>query len=50
MLVRHPEHGLGRVVALSGSGADRKATVDFLSPASRLKFVIARSPLRPVTA
>jgi len=46
MLVRHPEHGLGRVVALSGSGAGRKATVHFA--AGPMKFTIARSPLRPV--
>ena len=48
MLVRHPAHGLGRIVALSGSGSERKATVDFASAAGRLRFVIARSPLRPV--
>jgi len=48
MLVRHPQHGLGRVVALSGSGPARKATVAFASAAGRLKFVIAQSPLRPV--
>ena len=28
-LVRHPQYGLGQIVALSGSGASRKATVDF---------------------
>ncbi len=48
MVVRHPEKGLGTVVALSGSGPQRKATVDFGSPAQRMKFVIAQSPLRPV--
>jgi hypothetical protein len=48
MLVRHPSHGLGRIVALSGSGAGRKATVDFASGSGRLKFVLASSPLRPV--
>lgn len=48
MLVRHPQHGLGRVVALSGSGFSRKATVDFPASAGRLKFVLAQSPLRPV--
>lgn len=48
MLVRHPEHGLGRIVALSGAGAGRKATVDFASAAGRKKFVLAASPLRPV--
>jgi DNA helicase-2/ATP-dependent DNA helicase PcrA len=48
MVVRHPEYGLGRIVALSGSGADRKATVDFASKAGRQKFVLSASPLRPV--
>ena len=48
MLVRHPQYGLGRVVALSGSGSGRKATVHFASRAGQKKFVIAKSPLRPV--
>lgn len=48
MVVRHPNYGLGRIVALSGSGRGRKATVDFLSPTGRKKFVLASSPLRPV--
>ena len=48
MLVRHPEHGLGRIIALSGSGPNRKATVQFASAAGRKKFLITRSPLRPV--
>ncbi len=48
MLVRHPEHGLGRVIALSGRGADRKATVEFTSAPSQRRFLIAKSRLRPV--
>jgi DNA helicase-2/ATP-dependent DNA helicase PcrA len=48
MLVRHPEYGLGHVVALSGSGAARKATVDFPPPAGRKKLVLSKSRLRPV--
>jgi len=48
MLVRHPEYGLGRIVALSGSGERRKATVDFQSRVGRKGFVLAMSPLRPV--
>jgi ATP-dependent DNA helicase UvrD/PcrA len=47
MLVRHPAHGLGRIVALSGSGGQRKASVDFAT-AGRKKFLLADSPLRPV--
>lgn len=48
MLVRHAELGLGRVVALSGSGPERTATVDFLAPRLRRKFRLQNGPLRPV--
>jgi len=49
MLVRHPRYGLGRIVALSGSGDERKATVDFSSSAvGRKKFVLKSSKLRPL--
>jgi DNA helicase-2/ATP-dependent DNA helicase PcrA len=48
MLVRHPEKGLGTVVALQGQGPKREAIVEFRSPAQRVQFVIAQSPLRPV--
>ena len=46
MIVRHPAHGLGRIIALSGSGLQRKATVVFHG--GTMKFVLAQSPLRPV--
>jgi DNA helicase-2/ATP-dependent DNA helicase PcrA len=46
--VRHPQYGLGCIVALSGSGAGRQAVVDFSPPAGRMKFLLAASPLRPV--
>ncbi|HVC96674.1 MAG TPA: UvrD-helicase domain-containing protein [Pirellulales bacterium] len=45
MLVRHPEYGLGKVVALSGSGPRRTATVNFVSGAGQRKFVIEQSRL-----
>jgi DNA helicase II / ATP-dependent DNA helicase PcrA len=48
MVVRHPKYGLGHIVALSGSGAGRKATVDFVASVGRKKFVLADSALRPV--
>jgi DNA helicase-2/ATP-dependent DNA helicase PcrA len=48
MVVRHPEYGLGRIVALSGSQASRKATISFTSGAGQRTFVLAQSPLRPV--
>ena len=47
MIVRHPDYGLGKVVALSGSGARRSATVAFASAAGQKKFMLAQSPLRP---
>jgi ATP-dependent DNA helicase UvrD/PcrA len=47
MLVRHPAYGLGKVVALSGSDAHRKATVAFASTAGQKSFVLQRSALRP---
>ena len=46
MLVRHPSFGLGHIVALSGSGQGRKATVDFPHPAGRKKLVLSKSALR----
>jgi len=48
LVVIHPKNGIGTIVALSGSGRSRTATVDFASPPRRLKFVIAKSPLRPL--
>ena len=50
MLVRHPGYGLGRIVGLSGEGAKRRATVDFAGSAGQVKFVLAKSPLRPIKA
>jgi len=46
MIVRHPAYGLGRIIALSGSGSQRKATVAFHG--GPMKFVLSQSPLRPV--
>ena len=48
MLVCHPQFGLGRIVALSGSGEDRTATVDYLASSHREKLILVHSPLRPV--
>ena len=47
MVVRHPQYGLGKIVALSGSGDRRTATVAFASTAGEKKFVLVQSPLRP---
>jgi DNA helicase II / ATP-dependent DNA helicase PcrA len=48
MFVLHEMYGLGQIIALSGSGDHRKATVDFAPPAGRKKFLLAESTLRPV--
>jgi len=49
MAVRHPEYGLGKIVALGGSGARRTATVNFASAAGQKKFVLEGCALRPLT-
>jgi DNA helicase-2/ATP-dependent DNA helicase PcrA len=48
MIVAHPGYGLGRIVALSGEGAKRTATVQFFSSKGLKKFRIVHSPLAPV--
>ncbi|HVX12512.1 MAG TPA: UvrD-helicase domain-containing protein [Pirellulales bacterium] len=47
MVVLHPEYGLGKIVALSGSGVRRTATVAFAAVGQK-KFVLSQSTLRPV--
>lgn len=47
MLIKHPSYGLGRIVALSGSGIKRMATVQFVSGPGQKKFVLVQSNLRP---
>ena len=46
MTVMHPEHGPGKIVALSGNGKNRRATVKFAKAGER-NFVLIHSPLRP---
>jgi DNA helicase-2/ATP-dependent DNA helicase PcrA len=48
MVVLHPQFGIGKVVALGGSGGQRTATIDFASVAGRQKMTLAGSGLRPV--
>lgn len=50
MLVRHPSYGLGRIVGLSGDGASRRAVVDFAGSTGQIKFVLSKSPLRPIVS
>lgn len=48
MLVTHPVYGVGRILALSGNGIKRTATVRFVRENRERKFVLALSPLVPV--
>ncbi|HTQ39870.1 MAG TPA: UvrD-helicase domain-containing protein [Pirellulales bacterium] len=50
MVVRHPHYGLGKIVALSGSGLKRKATIMFASGAGEKHFLLAHSPLSPASS
>lgn len=47
MVVRHPEYGIGKILALSGAGMRRMATVAFPALGQK-KFMLSASPLRPV--
>lgn len=47
MLVKHPTYGLGRIVALSGSGKNRMATVQFVTIEGQKRFVLEKSDLQP---
>jgi DNA helicase-2/ATP-dependent DNA helicase PcrA len=48
MVVRHPEHGPGKIVALSGHGDKRTATVQFFNEAGQIKYILLHSNLQPV--
>lgn len=48
MIVRHNQFGLGRIAALSGNGTTRTATVDFIAPPERRRFVLSEGELRPL--
>jgi DNA helicase-2/ATP-dependent DNA helicase PcrA len=47
MVVRHPDYGIGKILALSGAGMRRVATVSFPTVGQK-KFILANSVLRPV--
>jgi DNA helicase-2/ATP-dependent DNA helicase PcrA len=49
MRVLHPTYGVGTILALSGSGIRRTATVQFNHDTGEKKFVLINSPLRPLT-
>lgn len=48
MVVTHPEYGLGKIIALSGKGPKRRATVQFFQEADHRKFFLIHSKMRPV--
>jgi DNA helicase-2/ATP-dependent DNA helicase PcrA len=48
MVVRHCEYGLGKVIALSGEGAKRSATVQFFDSTRPRKFMLAHSSFEPI--
>ena len=48
MLIAHPEHGLGKIISLGGSGLKRSATVQFFAASRPRNFILAYSQLRPV--
>jgi DNA helicase-2/ATP-dependent DNA helicase PcrA len=48
MRVRHPEYGIGTVVALSRSGLRRQGTVVFERDGQERRFVLLHSRMRPV--
>jgi DNA helicase-2/ATP-dependent DNA helicase PcrA len=47
MVVKHPEYGYGEIVALSGTGPKRTATVKFYDVVEEKKFRLLFSPLEP---
>ena len=47
MRVNHPEYGLGKIIAMSGDGDGRTATVNFVT-AGEKTFVLSRCVLQPM--
>ena len=46
MTVSHPEYGPGKIVALSGEGKNRRATIQFATVGQK-KIILAHSAVRP---
>jgi DNA helicase-2/ATP-dependent DNA helicase PcrA len=46
MTVTHPEYGPGKIVALSGAGKNRRATIQFATVGQK-KIILEHSPVRP---
>jgi DNA helicase-2/ATP-dependent DNA helicase PcrA len=47
MVVQHPDYGLGKITAISGTGPKRSATILFASAAGERKFLLIHSRLTP---
>ncbi len=50
MVVTHPKQGLGKILALSGAGEKRRATVQFFQESRSRHYLLAFSDLQPVEA
>jgi DNA helicase-2/ATP-dependent DNA helicase PcrA len=50
MVVTHPDYGVGKIVALGGTGSKRSATVQFVGEPQTRRFRLAYSPLRPAAS
>jgi DNA helicase-2/ATP-dependent DNA helicase PcrA len=50
MLVQHPQYGAGTIIALSGNGPKRTATVRFINDNQERKFRLLFSDLTPAQA
>lgn len=49
MVVQHPIYGLGKIIAISGAGPKRSATVTFAAGAGERKFLLIHSQLSPAS-
>lgn len=47
MIVDHPDYGSGTIIAVSGTGKKRSATVNFFSDGIERSYYLAYSPLTP---
>ena len=50
MVVQHPEFGLGKIMALSGKGNKRSASIQFFTLSRQKRFVLMHSELQPVSS
>ena len=48
MIIRHPSHGMGKIVSISGTGARRTATIQFFNATRPAKFILTHTKLEVV--